>query len=347
MLPSEHITWYENDERIYPAHFHGASLMDILLARNIDSHYFLKNTCLFYDDVLRGAVHLNAQQFCQIIENSKMLYQLPELSFRWGHGMFPGHFDGYSQLLCHASNIRELANIFMKYPTLTPMLGLSVWEDNNTVYFQWRDAIGLGSSHKFVIEAFTTAFISLINWCFSEKLPWRYGFSFSEPKYLEEYDVNLGDDIQFSLGIDVMMLDKNWLDKPFPSSRRNLGSHAALTMAHRQCNEIIEKSGFIEAVLNVLKVKAPNILSLIETADEFNMSSATFKRKLKKHGWSFQRLQDQARLQVSLYLMQAKGFSNSELADFLNIADANNFRRAFKRWSGMTPTTIREKFICS
>lgn len=341
------ISWYENDARVYPAHFHAAGLMDILLERGIESDRFLKGTRLFYDDLLKGNTRLDSTQFCHIIENAKNLYALPELSFRWGHGMFPGHFDAYSQLICHANNLKQLTDVLSRYSILTPLLSLKIWEDADTVYIQWNDAIGLGASYAFVIEAYVTALTSLVNWYFSEKLPWKFSFSFSEPKHIEEYKVNLGDHVQFSMGVDLIMLDKSWLEKPFPPINRNLSSNAAFTLAKRQCENENEKGslGFIEAISSVLNNESPNILSLNETADRFGVSPATFKRKLKNHGWSFQRLQDQSKLEVSLYLIQTKGLGNTELAEYLNITDANNFRKAFKRWCGMTPATIREKLV--
>lgn len=45
---------------------------------------------------------------------------------------------------------------------------------------------------------------------------------------------------------------------------------------------------------------------------------------------------------VALYLYQVKGFSNEEVAQYLNFNDTANFRRSFKRWTGSTPNLIRQ-----
>ena len=74
------------------------------------------------------------------------------------------------------------------------------------------------------------------------------------------------------------------------------------------------------------------------------MSPATLKRKLSKHHFNYQRIQDLARLSISLKLIQKDDFKNIDLADYLKIKDVNNFRRAFKRWCGMTPAVIKKKF---
>ena len=339
------VDWFENDTRIYPAHFHASNLMDILLYRDISSHYFLKKTCLYYDDISAGGVFLSADQFCQIIENSQNLYGSSELSFRWGHGLFPGHFDGFSQLLSHSQTLDELLLNFCIYPQLTPMMTLKRWEDEKTVYFQWSDSIGVGKQHSFLVEAYTTGIISLVNWLFEEKLPWRFCFSGGKPKYIEEYEVNLGPDIQFDLGVDMIMINRDLLDRKIPQINKKSGSLAAKKIAKQQCDKESSylSSGFVQSVLYFQSSRFPNSFNLSEMADLFEMSPATFKRKLSKHNFSFQRVQDLARLNTSIQLIQKKGLKNLELADYWEIKDVNNFRRAFKRWCGMTPSEFRAR----
>ncbi|EPM56937.1 AraC family transcriptional regulator [Pseudomonas syringae pv. actinidiae ICMP 19073] len=84
--------------------------------------------------------------------------------------------------------------------------------------------------------------------------------------------------------------------------------------------------------------------SLEQVAQAFAMSPATLKRKLHKHGTSFQAQHDLARKHVALYLYQIKGMSNEAVADYLNFNDPANFRRSFKRWTGSTPTLIQRLF---
>lgn len=345
MSTKSELTWYENDRGMFPAHFHAANLMDLLQQRDISSHLFLKKTKIFYEDIKTGKVNLSAQQFCQFLDNAKNLYREPELSFRWGHGLFPGHFDGFSQALSHGDTLNDLLNTFCKFPQLTPMMRLRRWEDEHTVYLQWVDEIGLANQYDFLVEGYSTAIISLVNWFYSEKLPWRLGFSMAEPRNREEYEVNLGPDLQFELGVDIIMLERSWLDQVIPEKNRKPISQAALSIALSQCEDDLKHlpMGIIQCVLSLQVSKLPESISLNSMAQLLGMSSATLKRKLAKHDVTYQRIQDLARLNVSLELIQKRGLKNTELADQLNITDANNFRKAFKRWSGMTPAAIKKR----
>lgn len=84
--------------------------------------------------------------------------------------------------------------------------------------------------------------------------------------------------------------------------------------------------------------------SLEQAAHTFAMSPATLKRKLQRHDTGFQQQVDRVRKHVALHLYQAKGWSNEQVAAYLNFNDAANFRRSFKRWTGSTPNLIRQLF---
>lgn len=50
---------------------------------------------------------------------------------------------------------------------------------------------------------------------------------------------------------------------------------------------------------------------------------------------SYQQLLDQARLFTSIQLKELHHYSDEQIANYLNINDIHNFKRAFKRWSSL------------
>lgn len=81
--------------------------------------------------------------------------------------------------------------------------------------------------------------------------------------------------------------------------------------------------------------------TLAELAGYLGLSPATLKRRLKEEGTGFQQLQDGLRGQQALALLTDRGWTNQRLAEFFQISDVNNFRRAFKRWTGVTPSEVK------
>lgn len=70
------------------------------------------------------------------------------------------------------------------------------------------------------------------------------------------------------------------------------------------------------------------------------LSGWRFYCMLKNHHTHFQAQVDQCRLHTAIKLYRIKGYKTEQVSQYLEINDANNFRRAFKRWSGMSPQAI-------
>lgn len=83
--------------------------------------------------------------------------------------------------------------------------------------------------------------------------------------------------------------------------------------------------------------------SLQGMAERLAVSARTLKRHLQQAGLSYRQLQDEERYQQARRLLVQSENSISEVAYRLGYNDVANFSKAFKRWSGMTPSAYREK----
>ncbi|WP_430462948.1 AraC family transcriptional regulator ligand-binding domain-containing protein [Thalassolituus sp. LLYu03] len=334
--------WYENDERYLPAHHQPALLLDLLLARDVSSHKVLRGTGLFYEDIVSGSQTVSAAQLKQLIANGQKLAPEGDLSFRWGDNLWPGYYGGASQLLSNAPDLQRALDVLVEFRReLSPLLSLRVFSDDRYCYVQWLDNAGLGDEKVFMVETAMTALTSMARWLSGQAMPWRYGFSYARPAASEQYLVHLGPQLMFGLGVDVMVIEKSWLSVPWPR-----GSATAFQAALQGCQRTVvqPRDGFCEAVYDWLVQHVREPQALPDVAAAFGMSPATFKRKLMKHHTHFQQLQDQVRLHVCLYLLHIKGMNNEQVAHYLLFNDTTNFRRAFKRWTGLTPSDCRQQF---
>ncbi len=76
-------------------------------------------------------------------------------------------------------------------------------------------------------------------------------------------------------------------------------------------------------------------------AKHLNMSPSTLKLKLAQQNTGFQQLLDQARKNLSSSYMEQSNVSISEIAYLLGFTDTSSFSRAFKRWTGQSPSQYR------
>ncbi|GAB3370634.1 AraC family transcriptional regulator [Azotobacter armeniacus] len=333
--------WYERDSRFIAAHQQPASLIDLCLGRGIDSHRLLRGTGLFHEDILGGATLISPEQYLQLIDNAQRLLAADDSSFLFGQRLLPGHHGAASQALALAGNLQEALQLLDDLRALLcPLLSPRLVCDGQHAYLYWLDSCGAGPLQRFLVEAHMAALTALGRRLGGERLPWRYHFRHAEPRYVEQYWVHLGEDLHFASPCDLMRLPLACLTRPLPQA-----TPTAAAVSRRQARAQLEATGPAASLLDCLYRwlldhvrEAPG---LERAAEAFAMSPSTLKRKLRKHTTCYQEQHDRVRLHVALYLQQVKGYSNEAIASYLHFHDANNFRRSFKRWTGMPPSALR------
>jgi AraC-like DNA-binding protein len=81
--------------------------------------------------------------------------------------------------------------------------------------------------------------------------------------------------------------------------------------------------------------------SKVEVARALHMSQATLQARLAERGTTFTSLFDAARKELALGYLSQSALSVTEVAFRLGFADTSNFARAFKRWTGSSPSAHR------
>lgn len=78
-----------------------------------------------------------------------------------------------------------------------------------------------------------------------------------------------------------------------------------------------------------------------KVAQDLCLSQATLQAKLAQRGTSFQDLLNETRRELALGYLAQRSLSVTEITFLLGFTDTRNFTRAFKRWTGTSPTLYR------
>jgi AraC-like DNA-binding protein len=79
-----------------------------------------------------------------------------------------------------------------------------------------------------------------------------------------------------------------------------------------------------------------------QVAAMLNMSPRTYRRRLSDSGISFQELLDDVRAEHATRHLRENRIPISSIAYQLGFNDPSNFRRAYRRWTGNSPSAVRD-----
>lgn len=314
-----------------------ALVLDYANRRGLGGQLVFPGTGIDCWDLPDASHVITPEQYLRLLANVATGLKSADTSFQLGQQMLPGHFGNISLALTQANSLRDAIGILGRYQLqLSPHLATRFAEEGGLGIVYWTAGFGTAPLQGFVLEMQMTAFHAMCRWLSGDKLPWRFCFNRTQPRYTEQFEVHLGPQLRFNCQLDAMLIDADWLDRPWP--RRNTTA-AAIALRHAQPKA--EQRAVLSAVHDYLLENIRRSPTLEETASAFSLSAATLKRHLARHGSHFQAELDQVRAHVALMLMH-RGHDNDAVARYLGFHDANNFRRSFKRWTGMTPLLLRQ-----
>lgn len=330
------IAWQPAGEPSIPARQQPALALEYGRSRDAVDADLLRDTGLLTG--LAPDSLVSPSQYLQQLTNTLRALDSPDTSFMLGQLLLPGHDGAVSHALVQAPTLRVLLETLCRFHArLTPLLRprFESWDGVALVY--WVDAFGAPGVKAALVEMHMTALVGLCRWLGGERLPWRFCFNRGAPRHVEQHHVHLGTELRFGCQLDAMLLPSSWLDRPWPRASE-LAARLALQEA---ALEAPRAPGILAALYDYLLENVRAAPTLERAASDFGVSPATFKRQLLRHHTHFQGELDQVRTHVALWLLQVERADNEAVARYLGFHDAANFRRSFKRWTGLTPGPIR------
>lgn len=120
-----------------------------------------------------------------------------------------------------------------------------------------------------------------------------------------------------------------------------LGLHQALELLENFSRQEKAKDDLCSAVERAAYKTLMQGITLEDVARELNMSGRTLRRRLSATGMSFEALVENVRKTRALSLLTHSAVAVERVALETGYSDVRNFRRAFKRWTGVSPSEYR------
>jgi AraC-like DNA-binding protein len=159
--------------------------------------------------------------------------------------------------------------------------------------------------------------------------------------HIDQYIEYFKSPVRFGATEDALHFDREALEERLPAGNRDL-AHANDRVAEAylaSLNPDLVQDKVREILLDLMP--SGNV-SQGTVAGQLNKSVSSLQRQLKTEGVTYQQILDDARHQLSTRFLREQSYSLGQIAYLIGFSDQANFSRAFKRWTGVTPTTYRD-----
>ncbi|MHB1059505.1 MAG: AraC family transcriptional regulator [Rhodanobacter sp.] len=175
-----------------------------------------------------------------------------------------------------------------------------------------------------------------------ELRPLRVEFAYPQPSYAAEYAALFECAVQFGAMRNRLVLDTQWLAHPLPGYNPLTAKQALVLCAQQMTPDGGEPhQEIVAAVERLLRAQLAQQPKLNDVARTLNLSERSLRRKLAESGRIFREIHDRVRAERALQLLQAGTLSVAQVGSEVGFSDPREFRRAFKRWTGMPPQDAR------
>jgi AraC-like DNA-binding protein len=173
-----------------------------------------------------------------------------------------------------------------------------------------------------------------------EYSPLRIEFRRSQPARIDDFVSLLRTPLLFDAPQTRLVLDRESIERPLDGGNPELARHndaIALEYLSR-----LERDNIEVRVREVLTQRlSRGEPSQEDIAEILNMSARTLQRKLGDRGTTYKEILDDTRRALALAYLSAPRHSVSDVTFLLGFSAGSCFTRAFRRWTGQSPSDWR------
>lgn len=312
------------------------ALVELAQGRGIPLHKLLRGTGIFEQDLYDLSQRFSLLQLLALISQFKALMKSNDSGFLLGHQLVNDFSPAMQSVRLGPTLGASLKQLHKIQAMLAPLFFTRKHIFQNDFYLYLQPNVGIDESLKnYCFEIYSAALMSLLKRVCNVYPHCYFDFTCKRPRHIQEYEQHLGLRVRFEQPYTRWHFNKQLLKCTNPEASQLRWQQC---IAQSELNKNVSQS-FVEAVCQRIYRNKNN--SLANSAEHFAMSPATFKRKLKQHGVSYSQLQDEQNKLKALHLLGVCQQGNEQVAMRLAFYDIPNFRRAFKRWTGITPSQLK------
>ena len=267
----------------------------------------------------------------------------PYLGLRLGQQVGIASYSTFGFALMSCANLRESIELLLRYGKI---FFKPHWEseNHNGGLLLWHNLTqGTLAQQRLIAELSFSQLSTIGNSLYRSRLEGtELQLIYPEPSDVAHYQSFFDAKVIFGAERNQLFLPEYVLDTPVKTA--NASDHVVF---HQQCEEMLRSlttgEKITTEVRRLLLQSAGDFLGISQIAKHLNMSERTLRRKLKTESVSFRTLFEEVRDLLATEYLTKTDLTVAHIAHLLSYSETVNFRRAFVRWNGITPSEYRQR----
>ena len=301
------------------------------------------------DQLREGEGFLDFQSVCQVIERAIQQYPHHHLGLRIGsnEALISMGILGFTMQSC--KTVEDALKLGLHYhPISGSALDLRVNMHENMLELEATERFPNATLLPFFCEeAFASILTFLNSMIGTHDTLHSIEFSYSKPEDCSSYQNIFNCPMHFQSTKNSIRFHMNILEKVLKSySPANYA--IAVQICEKTFNSFkkINQPDYHQKIYHLIEKKLPERLNMEHVAHLFNMSERQLRRILLMEGLNFQLIRQEV-LENRAKQLICEEQSITEISQQLGFSELREFRRAFKKWTGETPSDYKKKRLKS
>lgn len=261
------------------------------------------------------------------------------LTARFWH---PSTFGVLGYAMLASSTLRRALERLIRYQRMVAEESrVSLTETPNGLVVRNDNPRHQSGEFPLLVDVALTFWLAMLRFNYGERLiPVEVNLMRPRPGCADRYVDFFRCPVNFSARENSLVLPHAALDELLPSRDRDMAMLHDKVMQQYLARQ--ERDEWINKVREQIIANLPEgRAEKEEIASALHMSSSTLLRRLKEKGTSFADLVNETRKDLALDYLGDDSISLIEISYLLGFADSSTFSRAFRRWTGQTPSAVR------
>jgi AraC-like DNA-binding protein len=322
-----------------------AAIIDTVVAGGVSPTHALAGVGVSQAELLSPHTRVSVQQVLIACGNAIRLSRDPSLAFRAGASMHVSSFGMYGFAILSSADFRKTMSFCERYHVLaTPLVmlrfreehGLGIWSIDPIADTPVNDSL-----YRFIVEMQMGVILSVLRDVMGASFsPNEVALTYSRQDDFEPAKQFGKCRIIFDRRVNEFIFEATWLD-----ASAELGNRTTYALVESLCDGLVAEMSQIAGVAGRVRALLLQDVgrqpSLTAVAGRLKISERTLRRRLAHQGVSFRGLLAELRVQLAVRYLRETSMNNDDIAVAIGFRDPANFRHAFRRWSGHSPSVFR------